>query len=251
MATNLPFPNSFSYNNGQQEVLVMRSAMPMPSAVDAPTFTGKNLRIFLNDYNVGTSEAGWPDPKKCERLPFYCSSKPRLSVVKMAAFKAGDWKALEKELATHYHLEEYQPKYSRSDIEKFTKESRQITKKKHLTEYYREFMLRIEYLKPKHKLTSKKSTKSTKKLKKKKSRKIFDDSDDSSSDSSSNSDSDTSDSDSDSGSDSDTESDSDSDFGSSHRKNVRATLSSRPQTQTNNSKEEMSFTNGPLLQRKS
>ena len=53
-------------------VVVVCSAMPMPSSCDAPHFTGQNLHEFLADFEVCTGEARWNEEAKCRQLPYYC-----------------------------------------------------------------------------------------------------------------------------------------------------------------------------------
>ncbi|KAF9505241.1 hypothetical protein BS47DRAFT_1368225 [Hydnum rufescens UP504] len=61
--------------SSSHDTMMVRAAMPMPSSRDAPRFTGKNLQEFLADYEIGTSEAGWTDKKKCSQIPLYCLPK--------------------------------------------------------------------------------------------------------------------------------------------------------------------------------
>ncbi|KAF9504700.1 hypothetical protein BS47DRAFT_1368609 [Hydnum rufescens UP504] len=74
--------------------------MPMPSSRDAPRFTGKNLREFLADYEIGTSEAGWTDKKKCSQIPLYC----RQSIQHLVS-------TLEEQLAKYYQEYKTQVEY--------------------------------------------------------------------------------------------------------------------------------------------
>lgn len=124
--------------------------MPMPSSRDAPKFTGKNLREFLADYEIGTGEAGWSEDQKCKQLPLYCSRKVRDLVSTYEEVISGQhWSTLKRRLLDSFHPEYFRPRYSRRDIEKFVKKKRSITKRGHFAEYYRDFLMRIKYIKPK------------------------------------------------------------------------------------------------------
>ena len=155
-ATNIPHVHAghrrYSHRDLSQdsERLIVRSSMPMPSSRDAPRFTGKNLREFLADYEIGTSGAGWDESQKCKRLPLYCKRPMRDLIGTFDEVVNGkDWASLKRKLSDLYHPDYYRPRYTRKDIEKYVHRKRTITKRMHFAEYYRDFMMRVQYLKPK------------------------------------------------------------------------------------------------------
>ena len=165
---NQPIPNSMRRDNVLQpqptftpgnantaafstpsERWIVRSSMPMPSSGDAPRFTGKNLKEFLSDYEIGTEEAGWDERHRCTKLPLYCKRPMRDLISTFEEVASGQgWESLKKKLADHYHPDIYKPRYSRRDVEKYSRKKRVITKRKQFAQYYRDFMMRVKFVKP-------------------------------------------------------------------------------------------------------
>ena len=95
------------------ERLVVCSLMPMPSSRDAPKFTGRNLREFLVDYEVGTREAGWEESQKCKQLPLYCKKSVRDLVSTFEEVVHGKgWDSLKNKLSDLYQSDYHKPRYS-------------------------------------------------------------------------------------------------------------------------------------------
>jgi hypothetical protein len=123
--------------------------MPMPSSEGAPKFNGRNLKEFLNDYEIGTEEAGWDERQKCTNLPLYCKRPMRDLISTFEEVISGHgWSSLKRKLSNHYHPDIYRPRYSRRDIEKYVRRKRSITKRLHFAKYYRDFMMRVKFMKP-------------------------------------------------------------------------------------------------------
>lgn len=121
--------------------------MPMPSSRHAPQFRGRNLRAFLDDYNIATKGAGWNDAQKCKYLHTYCSRNTRELVRKLNSRSRNDWNATVRDLLSYYHAEDRPERYTRDNLDKFIRKTRTISNKKHFTEYYREFCRRVQGLK--------------------------------------------------------------------------------------------------------
>ncbi|KAF9508070.1 hypothetical protein BS47DRAFT_1398118 [Hydnum rufescens UP504] len=124
--------------------------MPMPSSRDAPKFTGRNLREFLVDYEMGTGEAGWDESQKCKQLPLYCKKAVRDLISTFEEVTSGHgWDALKKRLSDLYQPDYHKPHYTRRDIERFIKKKWIISKHSHFAQYYCDFMTKVQYVRPK------------------------------------------------------------------------------------------------------
>ncbi|KAF9521213.1 hypothetical protein BS47DRAFT_1357118 [Hydnum rufescens UP504] len=122
----------------------------MISERDAPKFTGRNLREFLADYEVGTGEAGWDESQKCKQLPLYCKKAVRDLTSTFEEVTSGHgWDALKKRLSDLYQPDYHKPHYTRRDIERFINKKQIISKHSHFAQYYCDFMTKVQYVRPK------------------------------------------------------------------------------------------------------
>ncbi len=116
--------------------------MPMPSALDAPQFTGRNLLRFIDDYEMAADNVGWTNEQKCDHVHKYCVSEQKSLIKALRPRKDGDWKGTIEMMKQLYSGRDRTDKYSRDSLERLILQDRTITSKKQFVKYYRDFTKR-------------------------------------------------------------------------------------------------------------
>jgi hypothetical protein len=116
--------------------------MPMPSAPDAPQFTGRNLLRFIDDYEMAADNVGWTDEQKCDHIHKYCVWEEKALIKALHPRKDGDWKGTIEMMKQLYSGKDRTDKYSRDSLERLILQDRTITSKKQFVKYYRDFTKR-------------------------------------------------------------------------------------------------------------
>src|SRR5947207_10864407 len=76
---NMTSPSNTSNDSGliTPPAFVALGMMPCPGQPDAPYFDGTDVTEFLRQWNIDCEDFGISEPKKCDRLPYYCSKEVR------------------------------------------------------------------------------------------------------------------------------------------------------------------------------
>lgn len=114
--------------------------MPLPSSDGAPKFNGRNLRRFLQSYELGVTEARWDDQHKCKELYKYCKRSISELVERIPESSGNDWSAMVKALSQLFNQRLHEKRYTRSRLERFVQIKREINSKNEFALYNQEFL---------------------------------------------------------------------------------------------------------------
>ncbi|KAF8284712.1 hypothetical protein DL93DRAFT_2234638 [Clavulina sp. PMI_390] len=108
------------------------TSMPPPFTSQAPKFKGRDVRLFLSQFNGHADGAGLTDAERCARISSYCTPKIQDVVQTLPQIAARDWIGVQNQIYQLYDPEGRRDKYSRMDLVRFSGKSRKI---RNATEY--------------------------------------------------------------------------------------------------------------------
>ena len=116
------------------------SYMPSARSREAPSFKGKNARLFLEEFETYANKAGLDNAERCRILENYCSSEPARFIRTLKSSVRKDWTLLKNALLAAYTSAKEEDRYTYATLDTFTRAKRNIKSSKAYDKYYRQFM---------------------------------------------------------------------------------------------------------------